>query len=163
MTKTIDMKALVAHLTGTSPDSWEPFMGRKEGVGIEQAFTETGGNFGPYDEDVADMIEDGYTSGQRWSLDTSVDLDEDDDAKHEIARLIRAGYTSGYGPTWAVTMHKSMPGEAYVQIDEDDFVTVKMDATENHAAIDFVKSIDDLEADPETAGLVVTVDQAPKP
>jgi hypothetical protein len=158
--KTVDMKALVAYLTGTSADSWEPFMGRKEGIGIEQAFTEVGDGFGPYDEDVADMIRDGYTSGQRWKLDTAIDLEKDDDARHEIARLISGGYTSGYGPTWSVEMDKIMPGEAYVQID-DEFVTVRMEGTAKHDAIDFQTTIGELEDNPETARLVQDLEQTP--
>ena len=163
MTRTIDMKAYVAHLTGTEPTSWEPFMGRKEGIGIEQAFTEVGDGFGPYDEDVADMIEEGFTSGPRWELETKEDLEENEDAKYEIARLIRGGFTSGFRPTWSVSMEKIMPGEAYVQIDDDEFVTVKMDATENHEAINFVTSIDEIARNPVTAAFVVEPSTTPTP
>jgi hypothetical protein len=160
VTKTLDAKGLIAHLTGTDPKTWEPFMGRKEGVGEEQWFTEVG-DFGPYDEDVADMIRDGYTSGRNWSLDTEIDFSEDEDAAYEIARLIAGGNTSGYNPTWSVEMHKTMPGEAYVQIDEG-FVTVKMEKTRNHEEIDFVSPIDDLANSPDTASLVKDADQPMK-
>ncbi len=118
-------------------------MGRKEGIGDEQWFTEVG-DFGPYDEDVADMIRDGYTSGRNWKLTTDIDLSENQDAAYEIARQIASGNTSGFHPTWSVTMSKTMPGEAYVQIDDDGYVTVKMESTRNHEEIDFVSTIDDL-------------------
>jgi len=39
---------------------------------------------------------------------------------------------------------------------------VKMEATENHEAIDFLKTIDELEADPDTASLVRDIEQAPR-
>ena len=152
MDRKLDMKGLVAHLTGTDPSTWEPFMGRKQAVGDEQAFTETG-RFGPYDEDVADMVRDGYTSGDGWSLETNVDLSEDEDAAYEIARLISGGCTSGYGPVWSVSMEKRVPGEAYVQIVDED-VTVTMEATADHDAISFSTTIEELASDPETASLV---------
>jgi hypothetical protein len=161
LTKTIDMKALVAHLTDTSLSTWERYMGRKEGIGTEETFIEVG-DFGPWDEDVADMVREGYTSGERWRLKTDIDLDENDAAAHEIARLIDEGYTSGIEPTWDVTIDKIHPREVYVCVDDDE-VTVRINETEEHEAVDFEATIDELEADPQTAGFVKNAESASKP
>jgi hypothetical protein len=159
LTKTIDMKALVAHLTDTSLSTWERYMGRKEGIGTEETFIEIG-DFGPWDEDVADMVREGYTSGERWRLKTDIDLDENDAAAHEIARLIDEGYTSGIEPSWDIEINTIHPREVYVCVDDDE-VTVRISETEEHEAVDFEATIAGLEADPQTAGFVKNVDQAP--
>ncbi|MNU26896.1 hypothetical protein D3C71_152770 [compost metagenome] len=160
MSKTIDMKALVAHLTDTALSTWEPYMGRKEGIGTEETFIEVG-DFGPWDEDVADMIREGYTSGQRWQLTTDIDLDDNDAAAHEIARLVDEGYTSGIEPSWSIEINKIHPREVYVCIDDGD-VTVTISGTEEHEAIDFDSTIDDLANSPDTASLVKDADQPMK-
>lgn len=159
LSKTIDMKALVAHLTDTSLSTWERYMGRKEGIGTEETFIEIG-DFGPWDEDVADMIREGYTSGERWRLTTDVDLDENDAAAHEIARLVDEGYTSGIEPSWDIEINTIHPREVYVCVDDDE-VTVKISGTETHEAVGFEATIASLEADPDTAGFVKAANQAP--
>lgn len=162
MTKTIDMKALVAHLTGTDVSSWEPYMGRKDGIGVEETFIEIG-DFGPWDEDVAEMVRGGYTSGQRWKLTTEIDLEENEPAALEIARLIEEGYTSGYGleEYWEIEIDKVEPRTAHVCVDDDD-VTVKVTGNERDEAVDYDGTIDELEADLETASMVQSSDAAPK-
>jgi hypothetical protein len=160
LSKTIDMKALVAHLTDTDLSTWEVYMGRKEGIGTEETFIEIG-DFGPWDEDVADMIREGYTSGQRWQLTTDIDLDEEDAAAHEIARLVDEGYTSGIEPSWSIEINKIHPREVYVCVDEGE-VTVTISGTEEHEAVDFDSTIEELETNHYTAGLVKSADQPPK-
>ncbi|NTF23522.1 hypothetical protein G6L37_34695 [Agrobacterium rubi] len=163
MTKTVDMKALVAHLTETNLSKWEPYMGRKEGIGTEETFIEIG-DFGPWDEDVAEMVREGYTSGQRWSLKTEIDLEENEPAALEIARLIAEGCTCGHGleEFWEVEMHKTYPREVYVCIDDEDIV-VRVTETDGYEAINFETTISELEADTSTARFVRDIEQPPRP
>lgn len=152
MAKTLDMKALIAHLTDTSIKDWDVYMGLTESYGIEENFIEIG-DFGPWDEDVADMIRDGYTSGQRWSLTTDIDLDDNDAAAHEIARLVGEGYTSGIEPSWSVEIDTVEPRKVYVQIIDEE-VNVSMEAVGDHPAIEFYASFDELQSSAVTAGFV---------
>jgi hypothetical protein len=156
------MKALVAHLTETEVSSWEPYLGRKDGIGIEETFIEIG-DFGPWDEDVAEMIRGGYTSGHRWKLTTEINLEENEPASLEIARLVEEGYTSGYGleEYWEIEINKVEPRTAHVCVDDND-VTVTITANERDESLDYESTIDDLEADPDTSSLIQTADTAPK-
>jgi hypothetical protein len=53
---------------------------------------------------IANLVEEGYTSGidPTWSI--TIEEDEEDEAVrlHEIARLIKEGYMSGFEPTWSI-------------------------------------------------------------
>jgi hypothetical protein len=158
LSKTVDMKALVANFTDTATTQWEVYMGAKDGIGIEETFIEIG-DFGPWEDDVADMIREGYTSGQRWSLTTDIDLEEDAVAE-EIARLVSEGYTSGIEPSWSIEINTVHPREAYVCIDDDE-VILRVSRGDDSPAFRIDTTIEDLEADPETAGIVKNADPAP--
>lgn len=58
-------------------------------------------------EYIAELVEQGYTSGfdPSWSIEISKEDDEDhtkEDRSEYIAQLIKDGYTSGYYPTWSL-------------------------------------------------------------
>ena len=60
---------------------------------------------------IADMVEEGYTSGELngqdpdfsgwWEITIEEDEEDEDTRNKEVARLIRNGNTSGYSPTWS--------------------------------------------------------------
>lgn len=62
---------------------------------------------------VADMVKDGYTSGELvgeepkyngwWNVSIEEDENDEDIRNEEVARLIRGGNTSGYGPNFTFT------------------------------------------------------------
>jgi hypothetical protein len=64
---------------------------------------------------IADLIEDGYTSGDLfgeepsykgwWSINIKDDGEDQDTRNEEIARLIRDGYTSGYYHTFSLSIN----------------------------------------------------------
>lgn len=58
-------------------------------------------------EYIADLVEQGYTSGisPSWSIEISAENDEEhtkEERAEYIAQLIRDGFTSGICPTWSL-------------------------------------------------------------
>lgn len=59
-------------------------------------------------EYIADLVEQGYTSGfePTWSLTIQEDENDEETRSYEVARLIRAGYFSGFDPTWCLVIEE---------------------------------------------------------
>jgi hypothetical protein len=76
---------------------------RKKYPGLHKILADARPSASPEErEEIARLVQEGYTSGidPHWRLDA--DDMEDDLARQEIARLIREGYTSGYEPRWSL-------------------------------------------------------------
>ena len=81
------------------------------------------------EEDIADMIEQGYTSGELygedpdyrgyWEVEIEEDEEDEETRNREVARLIREGYTSGFEPSWSyfanVWKEMSKGGSTYAE------------------------------------------------
>lgn len=55
-------------------------------------------------EYIANLVEEGYTSGicPTWSIEIEEDENDEEIRLQEVARLIREGYFSGFEPSWSL-------------------------------------------------------------
>jgi len=91
-------------------------------------------------EHISNMVSEGYTSGEGWSISIEEDENDEEIRNQEVARLVSEGYTSGYSPNWNIEIEEP---ENSRDVADEKFDTAKNTLDEA------IKIVDELSEDDE--------------